>query len=60
MKFGFMPANVKKLETVSFSTAPAAISTAIKMRSCTEKPFFSSIATIRFSAIFFSPFRFSR
>ena len=37
-KLGFMPANDRKLATVSFSTAPAASSTAIKMRSCVVKP----------------------
>ena len=32
MKFGFMPAKVRKLETVSFNTAPAASNTAIRIR----------------------------
>ena len=33
IKLGFMPANVRKLETVSFNTAPAAIRTAIRIKS---------------------------
>jgi hypothetical protein len=32
-KLGFMPAKERKLATVSFSTAPAAKSTAMRMRS---------------------------
>ena len=49
MKFGFMPPKFRKLETVNFNTAPAAISTAIRIRSCTAKPpLVSETATVRF------------
>ncbi|CDD58309.1 unknown [Eggerthella sp. CAG:298] len=50
MKLGFMPAKLKKLETVSLSTAPAAKSTAIKMRSRTESPLSFFLLTSRFCA----------
>ena len=53
MKLGFIPAKLRKLETVSFKTAPAASRTAIRIRSRTAKPFcYSVVLTIRFSAIF--------
>ena len=55
MKFGFIPAKLRKLETVSFNTAPAAMSTATKMRSRTDRPsFFWSVAMVRFAAAMFS------
>ena len=51
MKLGFMPAKLRKLETVSLSTAPAAMSTATKIKSCTDRPsFFVEAATVRFWA----------
>ena len=54
MKLGFMPAKLRKLETVSLRTAPAAMSTATRIRSCTDKPsFFAEVATVRFWAATF-------
>ena len=57
MKLGFMPAKVRKLDTVSFSTAPAASSTATRMRSRTERPLFCSCTEVFLSsAISIIPF----
>ena len=56
IKLGFMPAKVRKLDTVSLRTAPAANSTATRIRSWVEKPCFSWVETTRFSAIFMAPF----
>ena len=38
MKFGFMPIDESSEPTVSLSTAPAASSTAMRMRSCVDRP----------------------
>ena len=48
MKFGFMPIDESSDPTVSLSTAPAANSTAIRIRSCVVRPaFFCGAATSR-------------
>ena len=51
MKFGFMPIEESSDPTVSFSTAPAANSTAMRMRSCVVRPaFFCGAAATRLRA----------
>ena len=51
MKLGFMPNAWKNVATVIFRTAPAASSTAMRMRSCVVRPCFSwtLVATVRFT-----------
>ena len=56
MKFGFMPKKLITLPTNSFSTAPAASSTATMIRSWMENPLVSSVLTTLFSDMGILPF----